>query len=171
MNATLELRRIVHPPFALLTELARDDARMFSGKGLRDIDFSVVVRAGAVFDALSDGVRAGSCQLLRMWDDPAAAWVIGFYVLPEHQGRGFGRAFLEALAAEAGRAGLRRLLLSVDAGNIRAIDLYRSFGFTRVDTVLDFYGPSEDREVLLYEIPEARREILGPRHEIPRSSR
>jgi len=164
MSATLEVRRMVRPPFARLMELARDDALVFGGTGLRDIDLRVVSWAGAVYDALVDGVRIGSCQLLRTWDDQTAAWVVGFYVLPEHRGRGFGRAFLEAIAAEAGRAGLRRLLLTVAADNVRAVDLYRSFGFTQVDTALDFYGPAEDRDVLRYEIPE----LL---YEIPKGSR
>ena len=154
MTATLEVRRIVRPPFALLMELARDDALVFGGTGLRYVDLSVVSWAGAVYEARSEGVRVGSCQLVRMWDDQAAAWVVGFYVLPEHRGRGFGRVFLEAIAAEAGRAGLRRLLLTVEAGNVAAVDLYRSFGFTQVDTALDFYGVAEDRDVLRYEIPE-----------------
>lgn len=160
MSATLEVRRIVRPPFALLVELARDDALVFGGTGLRDIDLSVVSRAGAVYEALVDGARVGSCQLLRTWDDQVAAWVVGFYVLPEYRGRGFGRVFLEAIAAEAGRAGFRRLLLTVEAGNVRAVDLYLSFGFAKVDTALDFYGPAEDRDVFRYEIPELRYEIL-----------
>ena len=121
-----EVRRIVRPPFALLMELARDEFLVFGRTGLRDVDLSVVSWAGAVYEALSDGARIGSCQLLRMWDDQAAAWVVGFYVLPEQRRRGFGRAFLEAIAAEAGRAGLRRLLLTVEAGNVPAVNLYRA---------------------------------------------
>lgn len=157
MTAMLEVRRIVRPPFALLTDLARDDTLVFGDTGLRDIDLRVVSWTGAVYEALVAGVRVGSSQLLRMWDDPEAAWVIGFYVLPEHRGRGFGRALMAAIAAEAARAGLRRLLLTVDADNFPAVELYRSFGFTQVDTVLDFYGPTEDRDVLRYEIPEGIR--------------
>jgi ribosomal protein S18 acetylase RimI-like enzyme len=62
-----------------------------------------------------------------------------------------------AIAVEAARAGLRRLLLTVEADNVPAVELYRSFGFTQVDTVLDFYGLTEDRDVLRYEIPEGIR--------------
>lgn len=153
------MRRVVRPAFALLVELARDDALVFGSTGLRDIDLGVVSWAGAVYEALSEGARIGSCQLLRMWDDDAAAWVVGFYVLPEHQGRGLGRAFLREIAAEAGRAGLRRLQLTVDVGNTRAVDLYLSFGFVRVDTAPGFYGPLEDRDVLRYEIPKLHSEI------------
>ena len=170
-GATLDVRRIERPPFSLLMELARDDALVFGRTGLRDIDLGVVSWAGAVYEALSDGVRVGSCQLLRMWDDQAAAWVVGFYVLPEHRGRGLGRAFLEAIAAEAGRAGLRRLLLTVGADNLPAVDLYLSFGFTRLDTALDFYGPAEDRDVLQYKIPELQYEIAEPPHGIPKGNR
>lgn len=157
MSASLEVRRLVRPPFGRLMDLARDDAMVFGGTGLRDIDLSVVSWAGAVYEALVDGARVGSCQLLRMWDDQDAAWVVGFYVLPAFRGRGFGRAFLEAIAAEAGRAGLRRLLLTVEADNVPAVDLYLGFGFAKVDTAHDFYGPAENRDVLRYEIPEGIR--------------
>jgi len=157
MSAMLEVRRIVRPAFALLVELARDDTLVFGATGLRDVDLSVASRAGAVYVALVDGARVGSCQLLRMWDDQDAAWVVGFYVLPESRGRGLGRAFLEAIAVEAGRAGLHRLLLTVEAGNTRAVDLYRGFGFVEVDVAVEFYGPAENRDVLEYEIPEGIR--------------
>lgn len=153
----LEVRRPARPPFPLLVELAHDDAAMFGHTGLRDIDIGLVSRTGAVYEALLDGVRIGSCQILRMWDDPAAAWVVGFYILPEHQGYGWGRAFLEAIATEAGAAGLRRLLLTVDPRNTRAVRLYQGFGFVRVDVALDFYGPGEDRDVFQYEIAEETR--------------
>lgn len=150
-DAMLEVRRVVRPPFPLLVELAGDDAAMFGHAGLRNIDIGVVSWAGAVYEALLDGVRIGSCQMLRMWDDPAAAWVVGFYILPAHQGQGRGRAFLQAIATEAGCAGLRRVLLTVDPRNTRAVRLYQGFGFVRVDVAPDFYGPGEDREVFQYE--------------------
>lgn len=65
-DAMLEVRRVVRPPFPLLVELAGDDAAMFGHAGLRNIDIGVVSWAGAVYEALLDGVRIGSCQMLRM---------------------------------------------------------------------------------------------------------
>ncbi|MFE5912454.1 GNAT family N-acetyltransferase [Streptomyces wedmorensis] len=54
-------------------------------------------------------------------------------VLPEHRGRGHGRALMEALiqAAAERPASVARLSLSVEDGN-RAVHLYTALGFTRV---------------------------------------
>jgi putative acetyltransferase len=55
---------------------------------------------------------------------------LGISVLPEHQGRGVGRALMQALCDYAdGWAQLWRLELTVFADNERAIALYRSFDF------------------------------------------
>ncbi|WP_042424507.1 GNAT family N-acetyltransferase [Streptacidiphilus anmyonensis] len=54
-------------------------------------------------------------------------------LLPEHRGRGHGRALMEALvqAAAEGPAPVARLSLSVEDGN-PAVHLYTTLGFTRV---------------------------------------
>jgi RimJ/RimL family protein N-acetyltransferase len=54
----------------------------------------------------------------------------GMYVVREAQGRGVGRALLEAAIAEARRIqGLEQIGLYVVSGNQVACHLYRSFGF------------------------------------------
>jgi ribosomal protein S18 acetylase RimI-like enzyme len=50
-------------------------------------------------------------------------------VLPEHRGRGAGRALLQAVQACAEREGCCRITLEVRADNERARALYKSFGF------------------------------------------
>lgn len=155
----VELRRVVHPLVGQLDNLARLDLEVFGHTGLRAEDLSVVSRAGAVYEGVVGGRLVGSCQLLRVFDDPAAAWVVGFYVLPEFRGKGLGRELLTEVAAEAGRAGLRRLLLTVGADNLPALELYLSFGFLRVETIPDFYGPGEDRLLLRCELGRSGRDV------------
>lgn len=55
--------------------------------------------------------------------------VIGMMVRPEARGQGIGRALLETTIAEARRAGLETLMLTVTAGNASAVALYESSGF------------------------------------------
>lgn len=57
------------------------------------------------------------------------ATVMGMYVAPESGGRGVGRALLGALVAHARSNGLESLVLTVTAGNERAIRLYEGAGF------------------------------------------
>lgn len=53
-------------------------------------------------------------------------------VLPEHRGRGVGRALLNAAEERARRNGCCRLTLEVQEDNPRARGLYASFGFEDV---------------------------------------
>ena len=57
--------------------------------------------------------------------------VIGMMVKPEAQGRGVGRALLEAALRETRVAGLEVLTLSVTEGNEAALRLYERAGFER----------------------------------------
>jgi ribosomal protein S18 acetylase RimI-like enzyme len=50
-------------------------------------------------------------------------------VLPEHRGRGIGRALLQAAEDRARQKGCCKLTLEVRDDNTRARALYRSFGF------------------------------------------
>ncbi|HKJ54749.1 MAG TPA: GNAT family N-acetyltransferase [Nitriliruptoraceae bacterium] len=53
-------------------------------------------------------------------------------VLPDHRGRGVGRALVEALCQRTEHLGIRALSLSVEVDN-PAVGLYRSCGFATVD--------------------------------------
>jgi ribosomal protein S18 acetylase RimI-like enzyme len=55
--------------------------------------------------------------------------VTGLAVHPEFEGRGAGRALMEALIAEARRRGGSRMTLRVFAPNERAQRLYKALGF------------------------------------------
>ena len=88
--------------------------------------------------AEEDGACVGVVSLVlhAVPPNPRAAsavegFVINMYVVPEHRGRGVGRALLDALETAGRDAGLRRLTLhATDAGR----RLYEAAGFTTDDT-------------------------------------
>lgn len=55
-------------------------------------------------------------------------------LLPELQGRGYGRALIEGLVAELGHRRIRGLHLGVDARNGGAIAFYRRLGFRELES-------------------------------------
>ena len=55
-------------------------------------------------------------------------WLEDLFVIPEHRGRGTGRALLDAVAREAGRLGCWRLSWAVLEWNEPAIGFYESLG-------------------------------------------
>lgn len=147
----LEVRRITRPGLELLDELAAYDAEAFGHTGLRSFDLGVVARAGGLFVGWADGEPVACCQLVRMFDEPGVFWVVGFWVRPAWQARGFGRALLGSVAGEVRAAGGSGLMLTVEPDNLRAINLYSSFGFRFVEEAPDFYGAGEHRRVLRWD--------------------
>nr|WP_218886114.1 GNAT family N-acetyltransferase [Kineococcus aurantiacus] len=88
------------------------------------------------------GEPVGTVRLQREAD---TGGVYGFAVDPRHQGRGIGRDVLRRVCREFFADGARTVRLEVAVGNDRALGLYTSVGFTRVQT--------ED----YYDLPLARR--------------
>ena len=61
--------------------------------------------------------------------------IIGMMVRPEARGRGIGALLLEACVAEARRAGLEMLTLTVTAENASAVRLYERHRFVAYGTL------------------------------------
>ena len=86
-----------------------------------------------------DGRVLGYAGLARYPDE---AYVQNIAVRPEAQGRRLGALLLDALLAEAERAGLARVGLEVRADNEPAQRLYRRRGFRAVGRRRGYYQPS-----------------------------
>jgi ribosomal protein S18 acetylase RimI-like enzyme len=57
------------------------------------------------------------------------AFVDELFIAPEQRGRGYGKAALRLMLAEAARLGVRAVHLEVARDNPRALGLYRAAGF------------------------------------------
>jgi len=83
------------------------------------------------------GVGRNSREILKGGQDKG--WVNSIAILPEHRGRGLGRALLLSSMAALKRAGFKRVHLSADTGNeTGALQLYSSAGFA-VDSRMIVY--------------------------------
>jgi ribosomal protein S18 acetylase RimI-like enzyme len=91
-------------------------------------------------------VTAGPAKTLRMiWRSyplqhiteagPDEYFLAHLGVLPHFEGRGLGRQLLESAEDRARAAGLRKITLTVDADNDRALGLYKRAGFSVSGTV------------------------------------
>lgn len=75
------------------------------------------------------------------------AHLLNITVAPQHQGRGWSRLMLEALAIWARGKGAQSLWLEVRKGNQRALKVYRACGFSHVAERKAYYpGTQGERE-------------------------
>ncbi len=81
-----------------------------------------------------DGATAGFCRVVT--DGATFGWLADVVVLPEHRGRGLGKALVAAVVADPELAAMRRLIL----GTRDAQGLYAQYGF-----VLDERGRFMER--------------------------
>lgn len=95
-------------------------------------EWRTLLTAGAiVLLARVDGEPAGTVAA-RVVD--GQGWLERLYVHPDQQGRGVGRALVDAGLDELRRLGCRRANLWVLAANRPAIEIYRRWGWRRVPT-------------------------------------
>lgn len=73
----------------------------------------------------ADNITVGKVRINRM---DGEAWIYGFAILPEYQGRGYGRKVLRNIVKSEHDAG-NQIWLEVEAKNSRALGLYESVGF------------------------------------------
>ncbi|MQA93513.1 MAG: ribosomal-protein-alanine N-acetyltransferase [Streptosporangiales bacterium] len=114
----------------------------------------------------SDGRVVGYAGLMAAGDQSDVQTIA---VLPEEQGKGYGRSLLEELLAEALRRGAYETFLEVRADNPRAQELYRRRGFVRVGVRPGYYN-GHDALVMAYNArnhpttaPDAEAQGAGPR--------
>lgn len=76
-----------------------------------------------------DGTEVVGLASYAIEIDLDAAILVVLSVLPSHQGRGAGRALLDAVCSEAARCGLARVLVATSNDDLPALALYQRCGF------------------------------------------
>lgn len=103
-----------------------EDARVMESKALGDnTDMFMIV------------VNEGTVGKIRVSREDGQAWIYGFAILPEYQGKGIGRKVLRRVIKEQSSAGYS-LHLEVETKNDHALGLYESVGFKAVHAQ-DYY--------------------------------
>ncbi|WP_409297555.1 GNAT family N-acetyltransferase [Peribacillus sp. SCS-26] len=74
----------------------------------------------------NEGNAVGKARI--SWPGGKQAWIYGFAILPDFQGRGIGREVLRQIISRESGAG-RDIFLEVEAENANALRLYTSCGF------------------------------------------
>lgn len=99
-------------------------------KLLNDPNRKILRKGGAILFALLDDKVVGTCALVRHSNDTVELAKMG--VTQAAQGRGIGRALVEAAIKRAKRMGARNLYLHTSPVLRRATRLYRKQGFRKI---------------------------------------
>jgi ribosomal protein S18 acetylase RimI-like enzyme len=92
-------------------------------------------------DMLMIDVNEETVGKIRVDREDGQAWIYGFSILPEHQGKGIGRKVLRRVIKDQSAAG-HSVHLEVQTENDHALGLYESVGFKAVHTQ-DYYTYQE----------------------------
>ena len=111
-------------------------ARMYAQDVLREELRSQGIR----YYRLLLGTRFAGFAALGPADAAGAMKLHKLYLLPELHGRGLGSLLLRHGETEARRLGARRLMLTVNKRNVRAIGAYQRNGFEVVESVVTDIG-------------------------------
>jgi GNAT superfamily N-acetyltransferase len=111
-------------------------ARMYSLDVLRDEIRSQGIRYDCL---LVDGKLAGFASY-GPTSEPGVMKLHKLYLLPELQGRGLGSRLLQQVEHEVRSGAGRRLILSVNKRNAKAIAVYQRNGFRIVESVVTDIG-------------------------------
>lgn len=93
----------------------------------RDIPLAVLQRSIANSLCFGGFLQGGQVAFARVVSDYATVAYLGdVFVLPEHQGKGYGKAMMDAVMAHPDLHGLRRFSLATSDAH----GLYARYGFT-----------------------------------------
>jgi len=144
-----------------------DDDGLWKDESLRRAwGSTAVARLGTLVDAaglpgfvaLADGRPIGLLTCARVGDDIE---VVTLHV--DREGRGTGRALMDAVLTDARRTAARRIWLVTTNDNTRAVAFYRRWGMHQVATITD--GVAASRQVKP-SIPVTGRDGIPVRDEL-----
>lgn len=87
---------------------------------------------------------------MRAYNDIQKAYIFGFYVRSDQQGKGIGKLFLQEIYPILKQDGFRKVCLTVSTKNKAAVKLYEKLGFVIKETRLDEFGEGENRYYMEY---------------------
>ncbi|GAA4999140.1 GNAT family N-acetyltransferase [Streptomyces siamensis] len=101
------------------------------------------------FLVLDDGSSLCGYVLSATAPDRRKSWVLGLGVTKNLRGQGLGRRLMGEALHSLRDHGVPEVWLSVEPANDTAIALYRSLGFVHQGSEKGYFGPGEDRLLMM----------------------
>jgi ribosomal-protein-alanine N-acetyltransferase len=97
-----------------------------------------------------DGLRGYSLGVPTF--DRSKGWLLGLGVLEPFRRRGYGKSLTMASIRRLADVGVREVYLTVEPSNRWALRLYRGLGFSVEGVGKDYFGPGEDRLIMVTDL-------------------
>lgn len=139
----------------MMMDLERD---AFPGIGAVDEQTLVpLTRFGKMFwyKVDNDERPIAVAEVMRSYNEPNSAYIFGYYVRSDWQGKGIGKQFLQQVIAQITADNFTAIVLTVDVTNSAAIKLYEKLGFTIEETRAHEFGENENRYYMRLHVSEA----------------
>ncbi|MFC3884065.1 GNAT family N-acetyltransferase [Bacillus songklensis] len=85
------------------------------------------------------------CEVMRDYHDIHKAYIFGYYVRSDQQGKGIGKLFFNEIFPILKKDGFKKACLTVSMKNTAAVKVYEKVGFEVKETRLNEFGAGEDR--------------------------
>ena len=118
----------------------------WSSRKLAAIADDCLAQPDGVFVAVERGGVVAGYVTTRLNPASGVGWIPNLAVDPEHQGQGWGRVMLDALALWARGQKAQWLWLEVRTGNVRAQQVYLRYGYRKVGERKHYYPAEHGRE-------------------------
>lgn len=141
----------------LLKEIVSFSEKVFGEASLDEWGIVPQIRRGNVLLLKEEAHKKvlGFAILMRDWDDDDKVYLFDIAIADEYQGAGVGYYFLESIIENCKDQGFKRMSLTVDIDNARAIRLYKEkLGFEIIKREDHEYGQNEHRYEMELEFAE-----------------
>lgn len=121
------------------------EIQVFGESGAIDIwNLKPYIKYGRVYALVEDGEILACCEIIKEWNGEKA-YLYGFAVKKEKNGKGIGKKFLEKILDDLKKENLKSIELTVSPENANAIKLYEKFGFEKRKFLENEYGKNIHR--------------------------
>ncbi|GAA5261804.1 GNAT family N-acetyltransferase [Methanocalculus sp. MC3] len=142
------IRRIIPEDFEAVSRIEERSSGSIQGAYVF-IRQMQAIAGDTFFVAAADGEVVGYTIGSIVSSSPDTGWVLRLQVADRHTRKGIGRKLIEQLLTTFEETGVAQVLLSVSPKNHAALPLYRSLGFTEDSFEHDYFGPGQERHILI----------------------
>lgn len=94
---------------------------------------------------------------IGLWIDVPNAQILNFYIYPKLQNNGLGSSLMQFTLGYLDANSIENVTLEVRPSNLKAIHLYRKYGFEQVATRRNYYDNGEDAYLMLKRIDVVKK--------------